>query len=166
MPPLPVVVAPPSLYNSIALRRLASLLLLVSLLCPLPATAQEPDSAGVRYVADIELQNSRQLIELLQRASQLLLDGVAPQDGIPKVSFVLHGPVIRDLLKQNYVGNLQLVNLAASLSALQIVEIKVCRTWMGWNDVEEADLQPFVIPVNLAGSEVERLREEKNYLDF
>ena len=166
MPPLPVVVAPPSLYNPIALRRLASLLWLVSLLWALPATAQEPDSGGVRYVADIELQNSRQLTELLQRASQLLLDGVAAQDGIPKVSFVLHGPVIRDLLKQNYVGNLQMVNLAASLSALQIVEIKVCRTWMGWNDVEEADLQPFVIPVNLAGSEVKRLREEKNYLDF
>ena len=166
MPPLPVVVAPPSRYNPIALRRLSSLLLLVSLLWTLPATAQEPDSGGVRYVADIELQNSQQLIELLQRASQLLLDGVAAQDGIPEVSFVLHGPVIKDLLKQNYAGNLQMVNLAARLSALQVVEIKVCRTWMGLNDLEESDLQPFVVPVNLAGSEVERLREKKNYLDF
>ena len=111
MPPLPVVVAPPSQYNRIALRRLASLLLLVSLLWMVPATAQQPGSSGVRYVADIELQNSRQLTGLLQRASQLLLDGVAAQDGIPKVSFVLHGPVIKDLLKQNYAGNLQMVNL-------------------------------------------------------
>ena len=166
MQPLPVVVAPPSQYNRIALRRLASLLLLVSLLWMVPAIAQQPDSSGVRYVADIELQSSRQLTGLLQRASQLLLDGVAAQDGIPKVSFVLHGPVIKDLLKQNYAGNLQMVNLAASLSALQVVEIKVCRTWMGLNDVHESDLQPFVVPVNLAGSEVERLREKKNYLDF
>ena len=166
MQPLPVVVAPPSQYNHIALRRLASLLLLVSLLGMVPATAQQPDSSGVRYVADIELQNSWQLTGLLQRASQLLLDGVAAQDGIPKVSFVLHGPVIKDLLKQNYAGNLQMVNLAASLSALQVVEIKVCRTWMGLNNVEEVDLQPFAVPVNLAGSEVERLREKKNYLDF
>jgi len=139
---------------------------MVGLLWMAPAIAQQPDSGGVRYVADIELQNSQQLIELLQRASQLLLDGVAAQDGIPKVSFVLHGPVINDLLKQNYAGNLQMVNLAASLSALQVVEIKVCRTWMGLNNVEEVDLQPFVVPVNLAGSEVERLREKKNYLDF
>jgi intracellular sulfur oxidation DsrE/DsrF family protein len=166
MPPLPVAVAPPSRYNPIALQGLASLLLLVSLLWMVPAIAQQPDSGGVRYVADIELQSSKQLTELLQRASQLLLDGVAAQDGIPKVSFVLHGPVIKDLLKQNYAGNLQLVNLAASLSALQVVEIKVCRTWMSLNDVDESDLQPFVVPVNLAGSEVERLREKKNYLDF
>ena len=166
MPPLPVAVAPPSRYNPIALQRLASLLLLVSLLWMVPAIAQQPDSGGVRYVADIELQSSKQLTELLQRASQLLLDGVAAQDGIPKVSFVLHGPVIKDLLKQNYAGNLQMVNLAARLSALQVVEIKVCRTWMGLNDLEESDLQPFVVPVNLAGSEVERLRQKKNYLDF
>ena len=148
------------------MRRLASLLFLVGLLWMAPAIAQQPDSGAVKYVADIELQNSQQLSELLQRASQLLLDGVAAQDGIPEVSFVLHGPVIKDLLKQNYAGNLQMVNLAARLSALQVVEIKVCRTWMGLNDVEESDLQPFVVPVNLAGSEVERLRQKKNYLDF
>ena len=130
------------------------------------ATAQQADSDGVRYVADIELQNSQQLTVLLQRANQILLDGPASQGGIPNVSFVLHGPVIKDLLKQNYAGNLQMVNLAARLSALQVVEIKVCRTWMGLNNVEEVDLQPFVVPVNLAGSEVERLREKKNYLDF
>jgi len=139
---------------------------MVSLLSGAPAGAQEQDFGEARYVADIELQNSQQLSELLQRAGQLLLDGVASQDGVPKVSFVLHGPVIKDLLRQNYAANIQLVNLAASLSALQVVEIKACRTWMGFNEVEEADLQPFVIPVNLARSEIERLREENNYLDF
>jgi uncharacterized protein len=166
MPSLPVVVALLSLFRNTTSRRLASLLFLASLLSVVSSTAQQPDSDGVRYIADIELQNSRQLTELLERAGQLLLDGVATQDGVPKVSFVLHGPVIKDLLRQNYGDNMQLVNLAASLSALQVVEIKVCRTWMGINDVEEADLQPFVIPVNLARSELERLRREKNYLYF
>jgi hypothetical protein len=147
-------------------RRLASLLSLGYLLWVVSAAAQQSAPGDARYVADIELQSSEQLIELLERASQLLLDGVATQDGVPKVSFVLHGPVIRDMLRQNYPGNRQLVNLAASLSALQVVEIKACRTWMGFNSVEEADLQPFVMPVNLASSEVERLRSEKRYLDF
>jgi intracellular sulfur oxidation DsrE/DsrF family protein len=166
MLPLPVVVALLFPYRLTALRRLASLVFLVGLLCAMPAAAQQPAAVEARYVADIELQNSQQLAELLERAGQLLLDGVATQDGVPKVSFVLHGPVIRDLLRQNYDGNIQLVNLAASLSALQVVEIKACRTWMGINDVEEADLQPFVVPVNLADSEIERLRLEKNTLDF
>lgn len=148
------------------MRRLASLLSLGCLLWVVTAAAQQSAPDDARYVADIELQNSQQLIELLERASQLLLDGVASQGDVPKVSFVLHGPVIKDMLRQNYPGNRQLVNLAASLSALQVVEIKACRTWMGFNNVEEADLQPFVMPVNLASSEVQRLRSEKNYLDF
>tara|TARA_R110001592_G_scaffold363392_1_gene687082 strand:- start:4339 stop:4794 length:456 start_codon:yes stop_codon:yes gene_type:complete len=150
----------------IGLPRAASLLFLASVLWAVSATAQGPAPGSARYVTDIELQDARQLSELLERAGQLLLDGLATQDGAPKVSFVLHGPVIRDLLRQNYGGNIQLVNLAASLSALQVVEVKVCQTWMGVNGVDAAELQPFVIPVNLAASEVERLRGEKNYLDF
>lgn len=148
------------------LPRTLSLFLLVAVLWAVPGAAQESGPADVRYVADIELQNTQQLSELLARAGQLLLDGVATQDGFPKVSFVLHGPVISDLLRQNYAGNTRLVNQAASLSALQVVEIKVCRTWMGVNGLDEADLQPFVIPVNLGAGEVERLRQEQSYLDF
>ena len=91
---------------------------------------------------------------------------MAEQEGGTTVTFVLHGPVIRDLLRQNYPANRDLVNLAASLSALQVVDIKVCRTWMGSNAVDETDLQPFVEPVNLAASEVRRLRQENKYLDF
>ena len=140
--------------------------MLTAVLWAVSAPAQESAPVDARYVADIELQNTQQLSELLARAGQLLLDGVATQNGSPKVSFVLHGPVIRGLLRQNYAGNTQLVNLAASLSALQVVEIKACRTWMGLHEMDEADLQPFVIPVNLGVGEVERLREEKNYLDF
>lgn len=139
---------------------------LVALLWAVPAAAQPLPGDDPRYVADIELQTSGELKELLERANQLLLDGVTQQEGGATVTFVLHGPVIRDLLRQNYPANRELVNLAASLSALQVVDIKVCRTWMGSNAVDEADLQPFVEPVNLAASEVWRLRQENKYLDF
>ena len=145
---------------------LARVISLVALLWALPAAAQPLPSDAPRYVADIELQTSGELKELLERANQLLLDGVAEQEGGTTVTFVLHGPVIRDLLRQNYPANRELVNLAASLSALQVVDIKVCRTWMGSNAVDEVDLQPFVEPVNLAASEVWRLRQENKYLDF
>ena len=128
--------------------------------------AQQTLSDSPRYIADIELETSSELVDLLQRANQLLVDGVAAQDGSASVTFVLHGPVIKDLLRQNYAANRQLVDLAASLSALRVVKIEVCRTWMGVNDVSETDLQPFVEPVDLASSEVRRLRERQNYLDF
>ena len=135
-------------------------------LWPVLAMAQQTLSDSPRYIADIELETSSELVDLLQRANQLLVDGVAAQDGSASVTFVLHGPVIKDLLRQNYAANRQLVDLAASLSALRVVKIEVCRTWMGVNDVSETDLQPFVKPVDLASSEVRRLRERQNYLDF
>ncbi|MCB1701992.1 MAG: hypothetical protein H6985_05460 [Pseudomonadales bacterium] len=135
-------------------------------LWPVLAMAQQTLSDSPRYIADIELETSSELVDLLQRANQLLVDGVAAQDGSASVTFVLHGPVIKDLLRQNYAANRQLVDLAASLSALRVVKIEVCRTWMGVNDVSETDLQPFVEPVDLASSEVRRLRERQNYLDF
>lgn len=148
------------------MRHLVRAISLGCVLWALPLPAQPLPDDDIRYVVDIELQNSAQLMELLERANQLLLDGVAEQAGGATVAFVLHGPVIRDLLRQNYPANRDLVDLAASLSALQVVDIKVCRTWMGGNAVDEADLQPFVEPVNLAASEVRRLRQESKYLDF
>ena len=139
---------------------------LVLLLWASIAVSQEPAIDGPRYVADVELQTTAEFAELLNRASQLMVDDVAGQGGGARVTFVLHGPVIRDLLRQNYPANREVVNIAASLSALEVVEIKVCRTWMGMNAIDEADLLPFAEPVNLASSEVQRLRREQSYLDF
>lgn len=141
----------------------------VSLTCVLwllPLAAQEQAPRGARYVADIELESSLELTEILQRASQLLVEGAAVQGGGARVTFVLHGPVIRDLLRQNYLASRELVDLAASLSAMQVIQIEVCRTWMSLNGVYEEDLQPFVAPVDLASSELRRLRREQGYLDF
>ena len=130
------------------------------------ALAQEHAVSPARFVADIELETSAEFVQLLQRASELLVDGALPQDGAATVSFVLHGPVITDLLRQNYAARRQLVNLAASLSALQVVEIKVCETWLGKHGLSAEQLQPFVQTVSYAPGELRRLKEEKNYLDF
>lgn len=118
------------------------------------------------YVADIELQTAAEFRELLVRAEQLLVAGqVATQDG-SAVVFVLHGPVLRSLLRQNYLPNKDMVDLAASLSALGVVEIKACRTWMRGNRVEEAELQPFVETVPYSLAEVHRLVQERGYIYF
>ncbi len=128
------------------------------------ALAQEVQ--GERYVADIELQTTAQFRQTLVRAEQLLVDGVAPQDGEAAVSFVLHGPVIRSLLRENYLANKEMVDLAASLSALGVVSITACRTWMGRHGVDAAGLQPFVETVAYGIAEVQRLRQEEDYIDF
>ncbi len=148
--------------------RLASLLLamVMAMVMSLSAMAQEATPDEQHYVADIELQTVEEFRQLLDRAEQLLLEGAIPQGDVAKVTFVLHGPVVGNLLRQNYLANKKTVDLAASLSAMGVIEIKACRTWMGSHGVKEEDLQPFVETVAYGPAEVQRLAQEKNYIYF
>jgi len=130
------------------------------------ATAQEATPDEQHYVADIELQTVDEFRQLLERAEQLLLEGAVSQGDTAEVTFVLHGPVVKNLLRQNYLANKKTVDLAASLSAMGVIEVKACRTWMGGHGVDEEDLQPFVETVAYGPAEVQRLAKEKNYIYF
>ena len=139
---------------------------LVAFAFALAATAQEVAPDEQHYVADIELQTVEEFRQLLERAEQLLLEGAITQGDVAGVTFVLHGPVVRNLLRQNYLANKKTVDLAASLSAMGVIEVKACRTWMGGHGVNEEDLQPFVETVAYGPGEVLRLAKEKNYIYF
>ena len=141
-------------------------LFLVVLLTSSLASSQDPIPSQQRFVVDIELQTLDQFDLLLQRANQLMLSGEVQQQGEAAVVFVLHGPVLRSLLKQNYTENRQTVDLAARLSALEVIDLKACRTWMGGNSVSEADLQPFVETVSYGPGEVEGLLQQGSFSYF
>lgn len=129
--------------------------------------AQSPDAgADERYVADVRLHTADELEALLKRAEMLVQDGALPLDGVPRVAFVLHGPEVRVLLRQSYLDNKPLVDLAASLSALGVVEIKACETWMGGNSVDPSALQPFVQTVPYGPGEIRRLVNDERYIKF
>jgi intracellular sulfur oxidation DsrE/DsrF family protein len=145
---------------------LVSLLPCVALVFALAAMAQETTPDERHYVADIELQTVEEFRQLLERAEQLLLEGAVSPGEVAEVTFVLHGPVVKNLLRQNYLANKKTVDLAASLSALGVIEVKACRTWMGGHGVNEEDLQPFVETVAYGPAEVQRLAKEKNYIYF
>ena len=143
--------------------------LLLSLALSLCCTLSQAEAEGAtdqRFVVDIELQTLEQFNLLLQRAEQLLLSGEIKQQGEAAVVFVLHGPVLRSLVRQNYAANRETVDMAARLSALEVIDVKACRTWMGGNGVAEGDLQPFVETVSYGPAEVERLVKQSNYLYF
>jgi len=102
----------------------------------------------------------------LLQAEQLLADGALMAGEPAPVTFVLHGPEVRILLRQNYLANKPVVDLAASLSALGVVDIKACETWMGGNHISVENLQPFVGTVPYGPAEQRRLLEEDSYLYF
>ncbi|MFT6276475.1 MAG: intracellular sulfur oxidation DsrE/DsrF family protein [Halioglobus sp.] len=132
----------------------------------LPAALAQQSAAEVpRYLATIELHTTAELYSVLVRTEQLLEQGSILQSDSAVVTFVLHGAEVTSLLRQNYRQNKETVDLAARLSALGVVRIQACETWMGGNLVVPEDLQPFVGTVNYGPSEVSKLVEE-GYLYF
>ncbi len=140
--------------------------LALSLLLSAAAYSQEAVDGDVRYVADIELQTLDQFHQLLTRADQLFLEGKTASDSDAAVVFVLHGPVLRSLLRQNYLDNRETVDLAARLTAFGVIDLKACRTWMRGASVSETDLQPFVETVSYGPGEVKRMVRESGYIYF
>jgi len=118
------------------------------------------------YVADIELHTADEFRQLLERAEQFLIQGDSLPEGDVKVTLVLHGPVLKSLLRENYLQNKTLVDLAASLSALEVIDVKACSTWMAGNNVSPESLQPFIEIVAYGPAEVERLVKDQRYLYF
>jgi intracellular sulfur oxidation DsrE/DsrF family protein len=145
---------------------LALFALLLSATIPAQELSPELPHGHPIYVAAIELHTTAELHEVLARADQLLIAGVALQSEPAAVTFILHGPEVRSLLRQNYMQNKATVDLAARLSALGVVEIMACKTWMGGNSVAVEDLQPFVGTVEYGPGEVRRLVDEEKYLYF
>lgn len=140
---------------------------LLGLAFALAVAADEPGRVDAqRYVADIELQSESDLDELLGRAEQLLVEGKLGQGGAATVILVVHGPVLRALMKPNYSASKALVDKAASLTALGVIEIKACQSWLGENGLSEAQLQPFVGLVPFGPSETRRLVKEQDYIFF
>jgi intracellular sulfur oxidation DsrE/DsrF family protein len=131
-----------------------------------PLSAQEEDPIDRRYFTMLELHTADELHQVLSRAEKIFLDEAMPAEPEAGLTVLMHGPEVRVLLRENYRANRAVVDLAARLSALGVVDLKACRTWMGGHGVDAQALQPFVSTVPDAVAEAERLRRESSYLAF
>lgn len=121
--------------------------------------------AGKAYIAQIELHTAAELHSALKRADQLFEGGdfVA---GNPPVQFVLHGAEAKVLQQNQYQQNKALVDLAARLSAFEVVEIRVCETWMHGQKIDPTTLPPFIGTVANGPKEKQRLMQSQGYTYF
>lgn len=129
-----------------------------------PALVAGEGSPG--YLANIETHSSAELNGLLLRAEQLLSSGKFISGSDTPIAFVLHGPEAKSLLAQSYKKNMALQDLAAKLSAFRVVDIKVCKTWMGSEGLDESQLPPFISTVPFGPVEARRLIDKQNYIYF
>jgi intracellular sulfur oxidation DsrE/DsrF family protein len=125
----------------------------------LPAPVVRHESPPDRAVLDISVHTLDELRVLLDRAEDLssrLLE--TRQDA--SVVLVLHGPEVEFFSKKNYDRYRDIVDQAARLDALQVVDVKICQTMMTISGVARDDIPAFIEQVPDGRVEVERLRNE------
>ncbi len=92
--------------------------------------------------AQLSNHNFDELSALLMRADDLArASNFSP---VEPVTFVLHGDEINLFKRANYGVNQSLVDLAARLDAFEVIDVRVCETWLRDNQVAVTDLPPFV----------------------
>ena len=149
--------------------RWLSTVLLLQVLLYSPSYALETvplEKASPLYVAQIQLHTADELSEVLLRAERLQASGeFLPGKQMPIV-FVLHGPEARVFFQNNYLQYKRLVDMAARLSAFEVVDIRVCETWMGGDGLDRDSLPPFVGTVHFGPEEQRRLLKDEDYIYF
>lgn len=92
--------------------------------------------------AAIVQHTQSELKDLLTRADDLARStNFSP---VEPVTFVLHGDEINLFRRQSYQSNASLVDLAARLDAFNVIDVRVCETWLLDNSVSPDELPPFV----------------------
>lgn len=121
-----------------------------------PTSTSTPNNIPNLFRANIQEHSATEMLSLLQRAEKMALgqDGHTTRDPI---IFVLSGDEITLFERENYRDNKPLIDLAARLEAFNIVDLKVCRDWLGQHGIEMTDLPPFVEGVSSAEQENIRL---------
>lgn len=121
------------------------------------------------YVARINLEKADQVYEALQRAEayfqtkQQSAAQILP--AVPPIAFVIYGPDVEIFFRENYSDFKPIVDLAARLSALEVIDIKVCQVSYEKQGLDKSTLLPFVSTVPFGPAEVTRLLENQQY-DF
>jgi len=144
-------------------------LLALTLFLPVVLLAQDIfpiEQAAPRYVARIQLHTADELMGSLLRAEALQQQGDFKVGEDAPIVFVLHGPEAKALFLDHYNDNKALVDLAARLSAFNVVDIKVCETWMGSHSLDASQLQPFIGTVPYGPAEEKRLLNKEKYIYF
>lgn len=128
-----------------------SLLWLILLIALSGQSRAEPE----KFFAQLHAHTPQELDALLSRAESWAQSNSSYPD--QAVTIILHGPEANAFVKANYAQYQTLVDKAARLDAFNVVDIKICETWMGANMIMRNQLPAFVDTVPLGSQEEERL---------
>lgn len=127
---------------------------------------QAEDSVSESYLARIELDDPEAVIGALERAESFYFKESANKKKYSPVVLVIHGSEVGIFFKENYKMYKAVVDLAARLSAFNVVDIRVCETSARGLGLDLETLFPFVDTVAYGPDEVVRLIEVEKYSYF
>lgn len=128
--------------------------------------AESPRSEVPGYLIRIDQNKTEEVEAALQRAEAFYQEGLSFLSKSPPIALVLHGPEVEIFFRENYKRYKSIVDLAARLSAFEVVDIKICRTRLRFLEQDEKSLFPFVGTVAFGPDEIARLTDEEGYVRF
>lgn len=123
-----------------------------------------PEVQNSRYLALIK-KNSPSEVEMLFKRASMLAEEVDNLSSYEPIVFVLHGDEAHAFRHRNMDQYKDLLALAQRLEANNVIDIRICETWMRINGVDRSELPDFVDTVPLGPAEEVRLRRD-GYLYF
>jgi intracellular sulfur oxidation DsrE/DsrF family protein len=123
----------------------------------------EPQAGRLAIVAPDDFNA---LVVALERADRFFLDQ-ASAGGVPgAVVMVLHGSEVAAFLRRNYRQYRSVIDLSARLSALGVVDIRICETRLRALGEDASALLPFVTTVPYGPAEIDRLLTQERLSVF
>ena len=123
-----------------------------------PVPAQTQFTIGnKRYLFDVTSHSTEDMVALLQRTAEITQDMPADLDDL-EIVMILHGPDLDWFTRRNYDKNREMVDLAARLDVLEIIDIKACETAMESRGIDSSELPAFIETIPYAPDEIARLQ--------
>jgi len=118
------------------------------------------------YLGRIELNNPDGVAAALRRAESFYHDEGMHEEEIPPLVLVIHGSEVGIFFKENYSQYKPIIDLAAKLTAFQVIDIRVCEASAQIMGLDIKTLFPFVGTVPYGPAEITRLIEVEKYVYF
>lgn len=115
-----------------------------------------------QYMFDVSDHSQEELVALLKRADEVASVS-SPETDKLDIALILHGPDIGWFARKNYQDNKELVDLAARLDALEVIDMKVCQKSIRHYGYVDEDIPAFIDRVPYAPDEMRRLEDSGYY---
>lgn len=117
---------------------------------------------GDKYIIDVSRHTREELLAFFKRADEVITLA-APDFKKPDIKLILHGEDIDWFTKHNYEQNKELVDLAARLDALEIIDLKISEKAMQDQGYAEEDIPGFIERVPFGPDEIQHSQDSESF---